>query len=106
MDDDKFFSLLGLCRRAGRLSLGHDASIGSIRNKTAKLCILSSDSSERLYSEILHEINHLNQDLPVIRLKQNMNEIGYAVGLKSAVLTVNDEGFAKKLISFISFQQV
>ena len=100
-DNPKLLSLLGMCRRAGKLSCGHDAAIGSIRSKSAKLCLLSSDASERLRKEIEREASFEGRDIPVKELYSDMNEIGRATGLKSAVLTVNDEGFAKSLIGIL-----
>ena len=47
MAQDKFLSLLGMCRRAGRLQWGHDACIGSATRGKAALCLLAADASER-----------------------------------------------------------
>ena len=37
-------------------------------------------------------------EIPVALLASDMSEIGKATGLKSAVLTVNDEGFANAML--------
>ncbi len=101
-DNPKLLSLLGMCRRAGKLSCGHDAAIGSIRSKSAKLCLLSSDSSQRLRKEIEREAVFEGRNIPVGTLFSTIDEIGWATGLKSAVLTVNDEGFAKTMLSLLN----
>ncbi len=101
-DNPKLLSLLGMCRRAGRLSCGHDAAIGSVRSKSAKLCLLSSDASERLRNEIEREAEFDGREIPVAVLLSTMNEIGKATGLKSAVVTVNDEGFAKSMLGLLN----
>lgn len=101
-DNLKFLSLLGMCRRAGKLSCGHDGAIGSVRSKTAKLCLLSSDSSERLRKEIEREANFENRNIPVVILFSTMEDIRKATGLKSAVLSVNDEGFAKTMLGLLN----
>lgn len=101
-DNPKFLSLLGMCRRAGKLSCGHDGAIGSVRSKTAKLCLLSSDSSERLRKEIEREANFENRNIPVVILFSTMEDIRKATGLKSAVLSVNDEGFAKTMLGLLN----
>ena len=98
-DNPKLISLLGMCRRAGRLSCGHDAAIGSVRSKSAKLCLLSSDSSQRLRKEIEREAAFDGRDIPVRVLT---SKIGKATGLKSAVVTVNDEGFAKTMLGLLN----
>ena len=100
-DNPKLLSLLGMCRRAGRLSCGHDAAIGSVRSKSAKLCLLSSDSSQRLRKEIEREASFEGRDIPVKLMLSTMEEIGKAAGLKSAVVSVNDEGFAKTMLGLL-----
>lgn len=100
-DNPKLLSLLGMCRRAGRLSCGHDAAIGSVRSKSAKLCLLSSDSSQRLRKETEREAAFDGRDIPVRVLFSTIEEIGKATGLKSAVVTVNDEGFAKTMLGLL-----
>lgn len=102
MDNPKFLSLLGMCRRAGKLSCGHDGAIGSVRSKSAKLCLLSSDSSERLRKEIEREANFDGRNIPVVILLSTMDDIRKATGLKSAVLSVNDEGFAKTMLGLLN----
>ena len=63
MNNEKILSLLGLARRAGRVSLGHDAAIGSVVKNKAKLCVLSSDASERLKNEFLHAASYENKNI-------------------------------------------
>ena len=101
-DNPKLLSLLGMCRRAGRLSCGHDAAIGSVRSKSAKLCLLSSDSSQRLRKEIEREASFEGRDIPVKLMLSTTEEIGKATGLKSAVVSVNDEGFAKTMLGLLN----
>ena len=100
-DNPKLLSLLGMCRRASRLSCGHDAAKGAILSKKAKLCLISSDASERLVREMQREAEFENRSIPVRVLCSDMDEIGLATGLKSAVITVNDEGFAKTMLGLL-----
>ena len=46
--NDSALSLLGLCRKAGKLSLGHDACKASLNAGAASLCVICTDASERL----------------------------------------------------------
>lgn len=95
--NDKFLSLLGMARRAGRLSLGHDAVISSIVKNKAKLCVLSCDASPRLQREIAHACTFDNKDIPVILTSYTLSEMSMSVGSKAAVISVDDEGFASSL---------
>lgn len=86
--------LLGLCRRAGKLSPGHDAAKESIRRNKAKLVIIASDASDRLRDEILN----LADGIPVIAAAETTEELSLLTGRKAAVMTVDDENFAKGII--------
>ena len=62
---DKLLSLLGMCRKANKLSCGHDGAVGAVRSGKAKLCLLSSDSSDRLRKEAEREINFKKEQIPI-----------------------------------------
>lgn len=95
--NDKFLSLLGMARRAGKLSLGHDAAKSSVVSGKARLCILSADTSERLKNEFKGLSESDTYSVPVIITDCTMFELGHAVGSKAGVITVNDQGFAQRL---------
>lgn len=95
--NDKFLSLLGLSRKAGKLSLGHDAVINSIVKNKAQLCILSCDASPRLQKEIAHACTFENKNIPVIVTEYTLIDLSMSVGSKAAVISVDDEGFASSL---------
>lgn len=96
-DNTKILSLLGLCRRAGRLSVGHDAAMDSIVHKKAKLVLLTSDSSERLKNETALTIERSNTKPAMLCTAITMKEMGLAVGKNAAVLAITDENFASRL---------
>lgn len=100
--NSKFQGMLGLVRRAGRLSSGHDAAVESIRRGQAKICFVTEDGSERLKKEIKREIERYDRKIPYVELKCTQYDIREATGLRSAVLTVNDAGFASRLQEFLS----
>ena len=95
--NDKFLNLLGMARRGGKLSLGHDAAISSIVKNKAKLCIMSSEGSDRLKKEMAHACSFENKNIPVLITKYETLTLSKAIGSKAAVMTVDDEGFAKTL---------
>lgn len=97
--NDRLLSMLGLARRAGRLSVGHDASIEAIVRNKAKLCVICSDASERLKKEMRHACSYGGKDIMCLTLNLDILTLSGAIGTKAAVLTVNDEGFAKKIAS-------
>lgn len=95
--NSKFLSLLGMARRAGKLSLGHDAAKGALVSNKATLCILSSDTSERLKSEFRGLCESDTRSVPIIIADSTMFELGHAVGSKAGVITVDDAGFSQRL---------
>lgn len=95
--NDKFLNLLGMARKSGKLSLGHDAAISSIVKNKAKLCIISFEGSDRLKKEMAHACSFEDKNIPVLITKYETLTLSKAIGSKAAVMTVDDEGFGKAL---------
>lgn len=95
--NDRILSYLGLARRANRVSLGHDASLTSVLKQKAKLILLTEDASDRLKREFERAAS--GQSIKIFYLPFTMADIWKAVGVKAGVLTINDTGFANKMIS-------
>ena len=57
MPNQKVISMLGLARRAGRLSMGHDMAQHALFGHKAKLLLFCSDVSPRLISEFEKKID-------------------------------------------------
>ncbi len=95
--NSKVLSLLGMARRANRISLGHDACETSVKNGNASLVAVSRDASERLKDEMSGLSATYKKDF--IELDCDKNELGAALGAKTtAVLSIDDAGFAKRII--------
>ena len=91
---DAFLNLLGLARRASKLSTGHDAALAAFLRRRARLILLTSDASERLVREF---VRAGEERIAILKLRYTMDEIYHAAGVRAAVLTIDDEGFARKL---------
>ena len=98
MMDDKALGLLGIARRAGRLSLGHDAAKGAVLAGRARLCLISADASDRLEREFFR-MTQGEKSIPLRRVRYTMEQFHRAIGAKAGVLTVDDDGFAEKLLT-------
>ena len=101
MEKNKALSMLGLARRAGKLSMGHDTALSALIDGKAKLLIFACDTSERLRREFGITIEKKNINVPVFTPDITISEIHYSCGYKAGVITVNDENFSKKIISLI-----
>lgn len=96
---DRTLNMLGMARRANKVSLGHDATLDSLKNGEAKLILTSSDASERLCEEFGSACKN---GTAYLRLKYTMNETGASMGAKTtAVLSINDKGFADRIQELI-----
>ncbi len=77
---DRILSLLGLCRRAGRLRWGFDECREAARSKKAALLIAAADVSEKTYKNLCYEADRAG--IPAIRLRTDMAELGRACGIR------------------------
>lgn len=94
--------MFGLARRAGKLAGGHDAAFESIKKGKADVCFLTCDASERLKKEFRETVTYRGRSVPLLELNCTTQDIESATGRKYAVFTVNDAGFASKLLELLS----
>ena len=90
---DKLLSLMGLCRRAGKLGVGHDAVFDAVRKGRARAVILTADASGRHE----RELEAASFPCKVIHAGFTMEEAGLAVGKRSCIFSVEDGGFANAI---------
>ncbi len=101
MEKNKVLSMLGLARRAGRLSMGHDTALSAVMDKNAYLLLFASDVSERLRLEFKTAMRKKEIELPVFYTDITMDEIHFSCGYKAGVIAITDENFSKKIISLL-----
>lgn len=89
---NKLLSLLGLCRRAGRLEAGFDACQKAARTGRAALLAAAEDISEKTYKNLRYEADRAG--IPAVRLAASIEELGHACGVRAGVAAVCDKGFA------------
>ena len=99
----KLLSLLGLCRAASLCAFGHGAAKAALRDRKARLCLLCSDASPRLAEEFEYLTQNVN--VPLRKIQVNSLDIKQATQYKAAVLTINDKGFANKIIALLTTLQ-
>lgn len=102
MMTDNLKGILGLCRRAGKMSIGHDAVVSSIKNRKSYLGITCCDSSQRLKNEIKDECSFNNRNIPYIDADFDMKELSLCIGTRAGVISIDDRGFANKLYSILN----
>lgn len=102
---DKTLSMLGLARRAGKLSMGHDMAEQALLKSRAKMLLFCSDVSPRLVNEFKKTMELHSIDIPIFETEITIEEIHIFVGYKAGVLTVDDENFSKKIISLLKQEE-
>lgn len=93
--DNRALSFLGLAKRANKLTVGCDSVVKSMADKKSRLVIMASDISNNTKKVILKNAKAYN--VHTIIVKADKNELGSAVGRLAAVVSVDDEGFARSL---------
>lgn len=99
--NDRFLSLLGIIRRAGRLELGFDAAKESIQNGKGFLLITSSDISQRSKKELAFFARE-NEKIIIRPAPYTIDDFNKAVGKKVKIISICDEGFGKKALELLS----
>lgn len=97
---NKLLSFLGLCRRAGKMSLGYDVVRDSIANGEARIIIVSNDISEHTLKNVVNAADRFNKK--VYKLSADKEALSTAIGKYSAVISINDSGFSKKLLALMA----
>lgn len=92
---NKFLSFLGLARKAGKLSLGADPTIESIKGRKAKLILLCEDLSVKSNQNIISlscKYKIETKNIPIC-----MDQIKQSIGKRVGIIAINDSGFANKI---------
>ena len=97
--NDRILSLLGLCRRAGKLVIGADPTIESIIKGKSKIVIFASDFSKNSIKPVLTAAHSGN--IKAFCINRSKDELSFALGKLCGVLSVEDKGFADKLSQLI-----
>lgn len=96
---NKMLSMLGICRKAGRLAVGSDAAMTAVRSAgggKAKLLLISSDASARTAKQFIDKCAYYG--IPSVRVAADSFAIGHAVGKNAvAVCAVTDSSLASAL---------
>lgn len=96
---NKFLSLLGMARKANRVSLGYDKALEAVHSGKSFAVFLASDLSEKTKRGLVFASEET--DIPVITTEYTIFELTSALGSKTGVVSVNDSGFAKKLLTLL-----
>ncbi len=97
--NDRILSFLGICRRAKKLVIGAESAVQSAQNGSSRLIIYASDFSKNSLKPVLNAANACG--VRAVKLNRAKDELSFAVGKLCGVASVDDSGFAEKLIQMI-----
>lgn len=99
MIKNKVTGMLGLAKKAGKLTFGTESVKKAIIKKQAKLVIIAEDAADRTKRNFttLCEKEHIP-----IRIIEKIEEMSQAIGQENkAVISINDKNFSEGLIQII-----
>lgn len=102
MINDNIKGFLGLCRRSGKISPGHDAAVASIKKGKAVLAVTCCDCSQRLKDEIADECSFNGRNVRYLNAAFTMQEAALAMGMRAGVFTVDDRNLADRLYGYLT----
>lgn len=100
MINNKVLGLLGLARRAGKVSFGTESVLDTVERKRAKLVIIAEDSAQRTKKNI-EEI--CNQNEVPVKIFGTIEELSKSIGQSNkAVICVKDINFSNEILKIIN----
>ncbi len=91
----KLEGLLSMCRKAGRLVLGHDSVKESVQKRTAEIILFAEDFSPRTAQHIRRPAEQ--SGIHTLTLPLTMDGMQRLCGKRAGVAAVTDRGFAAAL---------
>lgn len=97
--NNKIYGLIGLARKAGKISFGRESSQETVQKGKAKLVIVAKDSSQRTKESFEKLCQKYNVPIEIIG---EIEELSKSIGQENkAVIVIKDNNFAKELIKRI-----
>ena len=94
---NKFYSMLGLAKKAGYIISGETGCIEAIKKKKCSLLIIASDSSANTLDRFISLINKYNIRHISLGTKE---ELAQAIGKDlTAVIAITDENFSRVILN-------
>ena len=95
-DINPFYSFLGICRKAGKISLGSEVTERMIKNGKAVLVIIAEDASSGTKKRFKNKCDFYNIYYLEIGQKENLGKfLGRNI---QSVVSITDMNFKKKLV--------
>ena len=94
---DKTLNFLGMCKRAGALTVGEDGALGAARSGSARLLMTAADAAENTRGKAEHIAELCN--VMYLRLPYDKDSLGELLGRRvAAIMAITGKNFS---ISFL-----
>ncbi len=90
---EKLIGILSICRKAGRIKLGFDATKDAMTRKMAKAVLICEDLSPKSEKEVRFFAE--KSQVKVLKMSLKQDEVYFGLGKKVGIVAVCDDGFAK-----------
>ncbi len=101
---DRLLSFLGLCRRAKKLVIGAETAEKSVREGKSLLVLYASDAAPNSLRRVRGACEE--HGVALRQLPRDKQALSLALGKLSAVVSVEDAGFAGKLNQMLDAESV
>jgi len=98
--NDKVYSYLGICQKAGKLASGEGFCEKAISSGEGKLIIIAQDASENTKKKFLNKAEYYN--VPVY-IRGDRAALSSAIGkINRPTVVVTDKGLSEKIIELLN----
>jgi ribosomal protein L7Ae-like RNA K-turn-binding protein len=95
----KFYQLLGLCAKAGKLRSGSEAVVSLVRKGQAKLVLIAEDASENTRTLLEDKSRYYKVQVIYAGSRDVMSK---SIGkMNRTAIAILDDGFAKSLLKML-----
>ena len=95
MNMNRLLSLLGIARRAGKISWGRDAVEESLGKGKAHLVLVAEDISPKTTAGVRFSADRAG--VPLLSIHETIESVSQAIGKRAGLVAILDQGFAEKL---------
>lgn len=101
---NKFISFLGICKKAGKVSMGFDLAVENIEKGNANLILVTSDLSKNTQKKVISKCKYYNVDY--IEINNSIEEIYAFLGKGSGIISILDLKCSEKIKSLLNINSL
>ena len=92
---NKFLNFLGICKKSGKISLGFESCIDTVKKNNAFLILFANDLSERTFKKFNEATENFNVEK--INLKFKIDDLYTILKRNVGIISINDKTLAEKV---------